>query len=52
MGSETFVILQLRDAKLTARASGDFRAEPDSALWIEFDTTKAHFFDLETGLRL
>jgi multiple sugar transport system ATP-binding protein len=40
MGSETFVIVQLRDAKLTARAGGDFRAEPDSHLWIEFDTTK------------
>ena len=52
MGSETFVIVRLRDEKLTARAAGDFRAEPDSALWIEFDTTKAHFFDSETGLRL
>jgi multiple sugar transport system ATP-binding protein len=52
MGSETFVILQLRDAKVTARAAGDFRAEPDSPVWIEFDTTKAHFFDPETGLRL
>jgi len=52
MGSETFVIVQLRDAKLTARAGGDFRAEPDRPLWIEFDTTKAHFFDAETGLRL
>lgn len=52
MGSETFVILQLREAKLTARAAGDFRAEPDSPVWIEFDTAKAHFFDPETGLRL
>jgi multiple sugar transport system ATP-binding protein len=52
MGSETFVMAQLRDAKLTARAGADFRAEPDSPLWIEFDTTKAHFFDSETGLRL
>jgi multiple sugar transport system ATP-binding protein len=52
MGSETFVILQLSEAKLTARAAGDFRAEPDSPLWIDFDTTKAHFFDPETGRRL
>ncbi len=52
MGSETFVILQLREAKLTARAAGDFRAEPESPLWIQFDTTKAHFFDSNTGLRL
>jgi multiple sugar transport system ATP-binding protein len=52
MGSETFVIALLGDKKLTARASADFRAEADSALWIEFDTTKAHFFDSESGLRL
>ena len=52
MGSETFVILQLRGTKLTARAAGDFRAEADSPVWIDFDTTKAHFFDPETGLRL
>jgi multiple sugar transport system ATP-binding protein len=52
MGSETFVIVQWRDAKLTARAGGDFRAEPETSLWIEFDATKAHFFDSETGLRL
>ncbi|HSQ25155.1 MAG TPA: ABC transporter ATP-binding protein [Pyrinomonadaceae bacterium] len=52
MGSETFVILQLREAKLTARAEGDFRAEPDSPAWIRFDTAKAHFFDPETGLRI
>jgi multiple sugar transport system ATP-binding protein len=52
MGSETFVIVQLRDAKLTARAGGDFRAEPDTPLWLDFDSTKAHFFDSETGLRL
>jgi multiple sugar transport system ATP-binding protein len=52
MGSETFVILQLGEAKLTARAAGDFRAEHDSPLRIEFDATKAHFFDPETGLRI
>jgi len=52
MGSEAFVILELREAKLTARAAGDFRAEPDSPVWIELDTTKAHFFDPETGQRL
>ena len=51
MGSETFVILQLGAAKLTARTAADFRAEPDCPVWIEFNTTKAHFFDSETGLR-
>jgi multiple sugar transport system ATP-binding protein len=50
MGSESFVILQLAETKLVARASADFRAETDSPAWLKFDLTKAHWFD-ETGLR-
>jgi multiple sugar transport system ATP-binding protein len=45
MGSETFVILQLDGARLVARAPGDFRAEPDSHAWLEFDIERAHWFD-------
>ncbi len=52
MGSETFVFLQIQDRKVIARASGDFRAEPESKVWIKFDTAKVHFFDPSTGLRL
>ena len=52
MGSETFVFLQIQDRKIIARASGDFRAEPESKVWLRFDTTKVHFFDPSTGLRL
>jgi multiple sugar transport system ATP-binding protein len=51
MGSETFVILQLDGTKLTARAPGDFRAEPDSQAWLEFDMTRTHWFD-EAGSRM
>jgi multiple sugar transport system ATP-binding protein len=51
MGSETFVFLQIQDRKVIARASGNFRAEPESKVWIQFDTAKAHFFDPSTGLR-
>jgi multiple sugar transport system ATP-binding protein len=51
MGSESFVILQLRNIKLVARASADFRAETDSPAWLKFDLTKAHWFD-EMGLRI
>jgi len=51
MGSETFVILQIGGEKLVARASGDFRAETDSPVWIEIDMNKAHWFD-KAGLRI
>jgi multiple sugar transport system ATP-binding protein len=47
MGSETFVILQLGGKKIVARAPADFRGEPGSIVWIEFDMTKAHWFDAE-----
>jgi multiple sugar transport system ATP-binding protein len=52
MGSETFVFLQVGQRKIIARAPGDFRAEPESPVWIQFDTTKAHFFDPVSGIRL
>jgi multiple sugar transport system ATP-binding protein len=51
MGSETFVILQHDGARLVARAPGDFRAETDSHVWLEFDMQRAHWFD-EAGLRI
>ena len=51
MGSETFVILQVGDERITARAAGDFRAEPDSRVWIDFDMTNAHWFD-QDGRRM
>ncbi len=52
MGSETFVFLQLGGRKIIARAPGDFRAETESVVWIEFDTTRAHFFDASSGQRM
>ena len=52
MGSETFVFLKLGRGKIVARAPGDFRAETDSKVWVEMDTERAHFFDVETGHRL
>jgi len=51
MGSETFVILQVGAARIVARAPGDFGAEADSSVWISFDMTKAHWFDV-SGRRL
>lgn len=52
MGNESFVFLQLGRNRLVARAHGDFRVEPESTVWIEFDTARLHFFDPHTGLRL
>jgi multiple sugar transport system ATP-binding protein len=52
MGSETFVILDLSSQKIVARAASDFRSDSGSKVWINFDTSKAHFFARDSGLRL
>lgn len=51
MGSETFVICELGNQRIIARAPSDFRAESGSTVWTKFDMTKAHFFDRATGNR-
>jgi multiple sugar transport system ATP-binding protein len=51
MGSETFVIVEIGKQKIIARAASDFRAETGSAVWIDFDFQKAHWFD-QVGQRL
>jgi len=51
MGPETFVILQIDQTRLVARAGAEFRAEPDSHAWIRFEMNKAHWFD-QAGQRL
>ena len=52
MGSETFVILQIDKSRLVARAPGEFRADTDRQAWLEFDMTKAHWFDAKSGVRV
>ncbi|HKO95990.1 MAG TPA: ABC transporter ATP-binding protein [Pyrinomonadaceae bacterium] len=52
MGSEAFVFLTLGDEKVIARAPADFRAEEEAVVWVEFEMTKVHFFDITTGARL
>jgi multiple sugar transport system ATP-binding protein len=49
MGNETFVFLQVGAEKLIARASADFRAEPETYVRAGFDMTKLHFFDTDSG---
>ncbi|MEK6279537.1 MAG: ABC transporter ATP-binding protein [Acidobacteriota bacterium] len=56
MGSEAFVFLTLGDQKnarkIIARAPADFRADEEAVIWLKFETTKAHFFDPASGMRL
>jgi ABC-type sugar transport system ATPase subunit len=52
MGSETFVFVMLGREKIIARAPADFRAEVESAVWVDLDIDKAHFFHPTSGERL
>jgi multiple sugar transport system ATP-binding protein len=50
MGNETFVFLRLANGeKIIARASADFRAEPETSIWIQFQMDKVVFFDMDSG---
>jgi len=51
MGSESFVVLEQANLKLTARAAMDFRAPTGSPIWIEFEMNRAHWFD-HNGVRM
>jgi multiple sugar transport system ATP-binding protein len=52
MGSETLVIVELPRQRLVARAAADFRAGSGINVWINFNATKAHFFDQQSGQRI
>lgn len=52
MGNEVFVFLEIDREKVIARAPADFRAEPETAVWISFDTDRLHYFDANTALRI
>lgn len=52
MGSETLVIVELPRQRIVARAAADFRADSGSNVWINFNATKAHFFDNQSGERI
>jgi ABC-type sugar transport system ATPase subunit len=52
MGSETFVFLEVGGYRIVARGAADFRAEPETAVWVKLDMSRAHFFDAESGNRL
>jgi multiple sugar transport system ATP-binding protein len=49
MGNETFVFLRLGALKIIARAPADFRAEPETPVWMRFESSKLDFFDADSG---
>ncbi len=52
MGNETLVFLRLGDQKIIARAGADFRADPETPIWVKFEMERAEFFDAESGAAL
>jgi multiple sugar transport system ATP-binding protein len=53
MGNETFVFLRLSGGeKIIARAAADFRADPETPVWLQFEVDRANFFDPESGMLL
>jgi multiple sugar transport system ATP-binding protein len=52
MGNEVVVFLEIDREKIVARAPADFRAEPDTTVWIGFNMDRLHYFDANTGLRI
>ena len=49
MGNETLVFLRLGAGKIIARADADFRAEPETPVWIKLDAARLHLFDADSG---
>jgi multiple sugar transport system ATP-binding protein len=49
MGNETLVFLRLGQEKIIARAPADFRAEPESSVWMRFEPNRMDFFDPDSG---
>jgi multiple sugar transport system ATP-binding protein len=49
MGNETFVFLRLGALKIIVRAAADFRAEPETPVFVQFEMSKLAFFDADSG---
>ena len=52
MGNETLVVIAVGELKLMARAPADFRLPPETGVWFTLESSKAHFFDGQTGARM
>jgi multiple sugar transport system ATP-binding protein len=49
MGNETLVFLRLGREKIIARAPAEFRAEPETRVWMRFEPDRTYFFDPASG---
>jgi multiple sugar transport system ATP-binding protein len=50
-GSETWVTLQIGQARLVGRAADDFRARTGQAAWASWEPERVMLFDVESGAR-
>jgi len=51
MGAETFVIVTLGAARVTARANAGFEAKTGATVWVRPDMTRSLWFDEKSGAR-
>ena len=51
-GSDTFIATRDGDYTFTARIANNIPAKMGEAMTLQFDMTKAHFFDSDTGVRV
>ena len=49
MGNETLVFLQVGGEKIIARTGAEFRAEPETHVWVRLEMDKIYFFDAESS---
>ena len=52
LGNETYVLLNLGQEKVVARTDAMAPLEIEARVWVSFNETKFHFFDLTSGNRL
>ena len=51
-GSDTFIATRDGDVHFTARVENNLRARTGDQIALEFDMSKAHFFDTDSGVRV
>ena len=52
LGNENFVFLDLGQEKIITRTNPAVRFDIGATVWLSFDETKFHFFDLDSGDRI
>jgi multiple sugar transport system ATP-binding protein len=52
LGNETFVLLNLGQDKIVARADATMRLDIEAKVWVSFNPANLHFFDSKSGERV